>query len=128
MSIPTRWLVQMDGQLADAQRRLGVADKQIEAGNGSRALEEIYPGVMGAAMVLVWIDDKPWQTQRSLDDMSRLMSEALPSGFATLFQMKQQQRSFAGWRAEDARPLVDEARTYIAGVADRLAKSRTPPA
>jgi hypothetical protein len=126
--IPTRWLVQMDGQIADADRRLGLADKQIAAGNGSRALEEIYPGVMGAAMVIVWLADEPWHRQRSLEDMSRMMSEQLPSGFAMLFEMKQQQRSFAGWRAEDAKPLVDEARAFVSGVAQRLAQSRTPPA
>ena len=126
--IPTRWLGQMDGQLSDAQRRLGVADQQLVAGNGSRALEEIYPGVMGAAMVLVWLSDEPWHRQRSLDDLSRMMSDTLPSGFATLFQMKQQQRSFAGWRAEDAKPLVEEARRFIAGVAEQLGKARTPPA
>ena len=49
--IPTRWLGQMDGQLADAGRRLALADKHIAEGNGSRSLEEIYPGVMGAAML-----------------------------------------------------------------------------
>ena len=126
--IPTRWISQMDAQLNDARRRLDAADRQIAAQNGSRALEEIYPGVMGAAMVLVWMDDEPWHRQRSLEDMSRMMADMLPSGFAMLFQMKQQQRSFAGWRAEDAKPLVEEARAFIAGVADRLGKSRTPPA
>ena len=128
MSIPTRWLSQMDGQMADAQRRLGVADRHIADGNGSRALEEIYPGVMGAAMVLVWMADEPWHTRRSLEDMSRMVRETLPSGFAMLFEMKQEHRSFAGWRAEDARPLVDEARAFVAGISDQLARNRTPPA
>ena len=128
MTIPTRWLGQMDGQIADADRRLGLADKHIAAGNGSRALEEIYPGVMGAAMVQVWLADEPWHRQRSLEDMSRLVRDALPSGFATLFEMKQGQRSFAGWRAEDARPLVEEARSFVAGVTAQLTRARTPPA
>jgi hypothetical protein len=117
----------MDGQLADADRRLGLTDKHLAAGNGSRALEEIYPGVMGAAMVLVWLTDEPWRTQRSLQDMSRLVREALPPGFATLFEMKQEHRSFAGWRVEDALPLVAEARTFIAGVTQALSRGRTPP-
>jgi hypothetical protein len=128
MSVPTRWLAQMDGQIADAERRLTLADRHVNEGNGSRALEEIYPGVMGAAMVQVWLGDEPWRTQRSLEDMSRLVRDALPSGFATLFEMKQQLRSFAGWRAEDARPLVEEARRFIAGVTAQVAKRRAPPA
>ncbi len=123
--VPTRWLAQMDGQIADAGRRLALADRHIGEGNGSRALEEVYPGVMGAAMVQVWLTDEPWHTQRSLQDMSRLVREALPAGFATLFEMKQEHRSFAGWRAEDAKPLVDEARAFVAGVTALLARSRT---
>ncbi len=128
MTIPTRWLAQMDGQLADAERRLALADKHVAAENGSRALEEVYPGMMGAAMVLVWLTDEPWRTQRSLEDLSRMVQETLPPGFATLFEMKREQRSFAGWRAQDAKPLVDEARRFVAGVAAQLAKHRTPPA
>ena len=118
--IPTRWVSQMEGQMADADRRLVLADAHVAAGSGSRALEEVYPGVMGAAMVQVWLKDEPWHTQRSLQDMSRLVRETLPSGFATLFEMKQGQRSFNGWRAEDARPLVDEARTFVAAVRAEL--------
>lgn len=128
MTIPTRWIGQMEGQLSDAGRRLGLADKNIAAENGTRALEEIYPGVMGAAMVQVWLTDEPWHRQRSLEDMSRLVQEALPPGFATLFEMKREHRSFAGWRAEDAKPLVEEARTFIGGVTAQLARRRAPPA
>jgi hypothetical protein len=117
----------MDGQIADAQRRLALGDKHIAEGNGTRALEEVYPGVMGAAMVQVWIADQPWRTQRSFDDLSRMVRDALPPGFAMLFAMKQEHRSFAGWRAEDARPLVDEARDFIAGVVRALGTSRTQP-
>lgn len=127
MTIPTRWLGQMDGQLSDAARRLVLADKHLVDGNGSRALEEIYPGVMGAAMVQVWLGDEPWHTQRSLQDMSRLVRETLPSGFATLFEMKQEHRSFAGWRVEDAKPLIEEARRFVGGVTAQVAKARTPP-
>ena len=126
--IPTRWITQMEGQLADAKRRLAGADKLLAQGDGGRALEEVYPGVMGAAMVAVWLADEPWHTQRSFQDLSRMVRDALPSGFATLFEMKQEHRSFAGWRAEDARPLVEEARQYAASVAARLEQLRAPGA
>lgn len=125
--IPTRWMSQIEGQLADATRRLASADRHLAAGEGSRALEEAYPGVMGAAMVRVWLTDEPWHTRRSFQDLSRMVREQLPAGFATLFDLKQQQQQFTGWRAEDARPLVEEARGYVAGVAADLERSRTAP-
>ena len=55
--VPTRWLAQMDGQLADAERRIEAAAKQLTAGAGGPAIEEAYPGVMAAAMVRVWLRD-----------------------------------------------------------------------
>jgi hypothetical protein len=125
--VPTRWISQMEGQLDDAERRLRSADAQLAALDGGRALEELYPGVMGAAMVRVWITDEPWHTTRSLADMSRLVREALPSGFATLFEMKLEHRSFTGWRAEDARPLVEEARTFVRAVRAEVERCKAPP-
>ena len=124
--IPTRWLAQMDGQLADAERRIEAAAKQLTAGAGGPAIEEAYPGVMAAAMVRVWLRDEAWRTQRSLQDLSRLMRNELPTGFATLFEMKGDRRSFAGWRAEDARPLIEEARTFTASVRAEVEACRKP--
>jgi hypothetical protein len=125
--VPTRWISQMEGQLDDADRRLQSAGTQLAAQSGGRALEEVYPGVMGAAMVRVWLTDEPWHTVRSLVDLSRLVREALPSGFATLFEMKLEHRSFSGWRAEDARPLVEEARTFVAAVRAEVERCKAPP-
>ena len=125
--VPTRWLAQMDGQLADAERRLASADKHLAAGSGGPAIEEAYPGVMAAAMVRVWLRDEAWRTQRSLQDLSRLMRAELPTGFATLFEMKGDRRSFAGWRAEDARPLIEEARAFTASVRAEVEACRKPP-
>jgi hypothetical protein len=113
--IPTRWLSQMDAQLADAERRLAAAEQHLAAGSGARAIEEAYPGVMAVAIVKVWLRDEPWHTQRSHQDLGRMMRDELPSGFATLFEMKGDRRSFAGWRPEDARPLIQEARAFSAG-------------
>ncbi len=124
--VPTRWLAQMDGQLADAERRLAAAEKQLAAGAGGPAIEEAYPGVMAAAMVRVWLRDEAWRTQRSLQDLGRMMRNELPSGFATLFEMKGDRRSFAGWRAEDARPLIDEARSFTASVRAEVEACRRP--
>jgi hypothetical protein len=124
--VPTRWLAQMDGQLADAERRLAGAERHLAAGGGGPAIEEAYPGVMAAAMVRVWLRDEAWRTQRSLQDLSRMMRSELPSGFATLFEMKGDRRSFEGWRAEDARPLIEEARAFTASVRAEVEACRKP--
>ncbi len=126
--IPTRWVAQMEGQVADAERRLASADRALEAGNGGRALEELYPGVMAAAMVKVWLADEPWHTRRSLQDLSRLVRDALPSGFASLFELQVDHRSFTGWRAEDARPYVEEARAFVGAVRADLQRCLSPSA
>ncbi len=124
--VPTRWLTQMDGQLADAERRLSAAEQHLTAGTGGRAIEEAFPGVMAAAMVRVWLKDESWHTQRSLQELDRLVRGELPSGFATLYELKSDRRSFAGWRAEDARPLIDEARAFAAAVRAEVEACRKP--
>ena len=124
--IPTRWLAQMDMQLADAERRLAAAEQHLAGGAGGRAIEEAYPGVMAAAIVKVWLHDEPWRTQRSHQDLGRMVREQLPSGFAMLFEMKGDRRSFAGWRAEDARPLIEEARAFTAGTRAEVESCRQP--
>ncbi len=126
-AIPTRWLAQMEGQLADAERRMGASQRHLEGGAGGRAIEEAYPGVMAAAMVKVWLGDEPWTKQRSLTEYTRMVRTELPSGFATLFEMRPDQRSFAGWRAEDARPLIDEAKGFVAAVRAELVRCAPPP-
>jgi hypothetical protein len=126
-AIPTRWLAQMEGQLADAERRMGNSRRHLDGGAGGRAIEEAYPGVMAVAMVKVWLADEPWRTQRSLSDLTGMVRTELPSGFATLFEMKHDQRSFAGWRPEDARPLIDEAQAFVAAVRAELVRCTPPP-
>jgi hypothetical protein len=112
--VPTRWVTQVETQLADAERRMVEAARHLAAGSGGRAIAEAYPGVMAAAIVRVWLRDEPWHTQRSHQELTRMMREELPNGFLTLFEMQGDQRNFAGWRAEDARPLIEEARTFTA--------------
>jgi hypothetical protein len=124
--VPTRWLSQMDGQLSDAERRLATAERHLADGSGARAVEEAYPGVMAVAMVRVWLRDEAWHTQRSLEELSRMMRGELPSGFAMLFEMKGDRRSFAGWRTEDARPLITEARVFTAAVRAEVEACRKP--
>lgn len=125
--IPTRWVTQLRGQLSDADRRLTLAERRLADGQGGRALQEAYPGVMAAALVRVWLADEAWHRARSLQEYTRMLAAELPSGFATLAEMKPDAQSFAGWRAEDAEPLVQEARVLVASVRDELERRLAPP-
>ena len=125
--IPTRWVTQLRGQLSDADRRLTLAERRLADGQGGRALREAYPGVMAAALVRVWLADEAWHRARNLQEYTRMLGAELPSGFATLAEMKGDSQSFAGWRVEDARPLVQEARAFAASVREELDRRLAPP-
>jgi len=49
-AVPTRWLTRMRAQLDDSDRRLALADRRRRDGAGGRALHEVHPGVMAAAL------------------------------------------------------------------------------
>jgi len=125
--IPTRWVTQLRGQLSDADRRLTLAERRLADGQGGRALQEAYPGVMAAALVRVWLADEAWHRARSLQEYTQMLAAELPSGFAALAEMKADAQSFAGWRAEDARPLVQEAGAFVASVRDELDRRLAAP-
>ncbi len=127
VTIPTRWVTQLASQMEDAERRLSAARGQLGQDRGGRALEEAYPGVMAAALVKVWLTDEPWHTQRTAAELQALVRASLPSGYATLFEMKLDHRGFSGWRAEDARPLIDEAGVFIAAVRAEFERCTAPP-
>ena len=119
-AIPTRWVTQMRGQLADAERRLGLADRRVRDGDGGRALSETYPAVMAAALVRVWLADEAWHHPRTVREYDRMVRAELPGGFLALAELHAASQGFAGWRAEDAQPLVHEARAFLAVVRDEL--------
>ena len=125
--VPTRWVTQIRGQLADAERRLVLAGRRLEEGSGDRALQEAFPGVMAAALAKLWLVDEAWHRPRSLEAYAQLVREALPSGFVTLAEMRADARAFAGWRAEDARPLLEEAHGFLAAVRAELDARLAPP-
>lgn len=126
-AIPTRWVTQIRGQLDDADRRMALADRRIAEGEGGRALQEAYPGVMAAALAKVWIADEAWHRSRTVQEYAQMVRAELPSGFVTLSEMKTDARGFVGWRVEDARPLLEEARTFIRSVRAELHRRLEPP-
>jgi hypothetical protein len=125
--VPTRWVTQIRGQLADAERRMALAERRLQDGEGGRALQEAYPGVMAAALAKVWLADESWHHGRTLQEFGQMVRESLPSGFATLAGMRADMGGFAGWRPEDARPLLEEARAFIGAVRAELERRLAPP-
>jgi len=125
--IPTRWVTQLRGQLDDADRRMTLADRRAAEGDGGRALQEAYPGVMAAALAQVWLADESWQRTRTVQEYGGMVRAELPSGFMTLAEMQADSRSFVGWRVEDARALLDEARRFIGAVRSEFDRRLTPP-
>ena len=125
--LPTRWITQMRTQLGDADRRIASADRRLREGDGGRALQDAYPGVMAAALVRVWLADEPWRRTRTYQEYSQLVRAELPSGFAALAEVRAELRGFGSWRAEDARPLVREAREFVSSVHAELERRIAPP-
>ena len=125
--IPTRWVTQIREQLDDAVRRMALADRRAAEGEGGRALQEAYPGVMAAALARVWFADESWHRTRTVQEYGQMMRAELPSGFATLAEVKADARGFAGWRVEDARPLLEEARAFIDAVRAEFDRRLAPP-
>jgi hypothetical protein len=126
-AVPTRWITRLRGQLADAERRLGLAERRLRDGAGGRALREAYPAVMAAALVRVWLADKAWHRSRSVPEYDRMVHAELPSGFLSLAEIHAAAQGFEGWRAADARPLVAEARAFLATVRGELDTRLAPP-
>ena len=125
--IPTRWVTRIRAQLADADRRLALAAQRLQHGEGSRALQEAFPGVMAAALARVWMTDEPWHRARTVEAYGQMVRSELPSGFLTLAELRAEAQGFAGWRAEDARPLVDQARAFVSAVRGDLDRRLAPP-
>jgi hypothetical protein len=126
-AIPTRWLTQIRGQLADADRRMGLADRRATEGAGGRALQEAHPGVMAAALAKVWLADESWHRTRTIQEYGQMVRAELPSGFAMLGEMTGGARRFSDWRVEDARPLLEEAHAFIGAVHADLHRRLGPP-
>lgn len=113
MIVPTRWRTTFEEQLANAEQRVGRAERYLQDSDGSRALREAYPAVVGAASVRVWTQVPPWRQPLGADEMQRRIREHFPNLFAAMAEMKVQQALTSPWRVEDAAPYVTEARSYV---------------
>ncbi|MBI3982360.1 MAG: hypothetical protein HY337_05570 [Gemmatimonadetes bacterium] len=111
--VPTRWRTTIEDQIADARRRLEVAEQQLKAGDGGRALQAAYPAMVAAATVRVWFDAPPWLRPVPPEDMQRRVREAFPGRFGALAVMDIRDVLTSPWTADAAAPYVTEARAFV---------------
>lgn len=113
-TVPTRWRTAILDQLTNAAQRVESAMKHLDAGDGSRALQEAYPAVVAAATIRAWKSVPPWRQPLSTEAMHRRVQEQFPSLFAALVELDLQQVLTSPWRSTDARAYVFEARDFVA--------------
>lgn len=111
--LPTRWRTAIEDQMRDAEQRVERAQRYINDGNGSRALQEAYPAVVAAATIHVWHESPPWRSSVPAEEMQRRVRDALPNLFAALVEMNVQEVLTKPWEAADAEPYVNEASEFV---------------
>lgn len=113
ITVPTRWKTALEDQIADARRRMEAAERQLNDGDGGRALQAAYPAVVAAATVRVWLADPPWERGTVATDMQRRVREAFPGRFGALAVLDLRDVLTSPWTAEAAAPYVKEARDFV---------------
>lgn len=113
IAVPTRWKTALEDQIADARRRVEAAERQLKDGDGGRALQAAYPGVVAAATVRVWLADPPWQGGGVPADLQRRVREAFPGRFGALAVLDLRDVLTSPWTANAAEPYVAEARAFV---------------
>ncbi len=120
-AVPTRWRTTYEDQLADAERRVESAEGQVNRGEGQRALQDLYPAIVAAATVRVWLDNPPWQKQLVGPEFQRKTREAFPNLFASMASLDMKDVLNSPWPADAVRPYLAEARTFVRDTREKLA-------
>lgn len=118
--IPTRWRARLEDQLADARERVARADDQLRADAGGRALQAAYQAVVSAATLRVWLNQRPWETVLTPDEMQRRVQAAFPNLFTALASLDLKGVLTSPWTADAAGPYVAEAHAFVAETAEEL--------
>jgi len=113
-AIPTRWRNTIRDQLGNALERTASAARHLDAGDGSRALQEAYPAIVAGATIRVWLSAPPWSSVMGPEEMHRRVRQEFPSLFAALVEVDVQQALTSPWRAKDVRPYIEEAQQFVA--------------
>ena len=112
-AVPTRWRTTFVEQLADAARRVEAAEGQLAKGEGQRALQDLYPAVVAAATVRVWLEHPPWVRQLSTQDLQRKTREAFPSLFSAMASLDMKDVLNSPWTADSVRPYLAETQSFV---------------
>jgi hypothetical protein len=118
--VPTRWRHLVHDQLDTAAERVARAEGHGAEGEGTRAMQELYPAVVTLATIHVWLDDPPWESDVAPDEMHRRVQNRLPNLFAALTELDVQHVLTRPWAARDAVPYLEEARTFLDGTRTRV--------
>ena len=113
IAVPTRWKTTLQEQVSDARRRLEAAERQLKEGDGGRALQAAYPGVVAAATVRVWLAEPPWQRPIAPAEMQRRVREAVPGRFGALMVLDLRDVLTSPWTTDAAEPYLKEARAFV---------------
>jgi len=119
-SVPTRWRHLVRDQLEAAAERVSRAGRHGTEGEGTRAMQELYPAVVTLATINVWLDDPPWEAAIAPEEMHRRVQNRLPNLFAALTELDVQQVLTRPWAAPDAMPYLEEARAFNDGTRARV--------
>lgn len=118
MPVPTRWRHLVRDQMESSVERVARAERHLADDDGTRALQEAYPAVVTLATIRVWLDEPPWVSPTPAETMPRRVQSRLPALFAALTELDVQQALTRPWRSADARPYVEEARTFLGDTRD----------
>ena len=119
-AVPTRWRTTFEEQLADAQRRVESAETQLAGGHGQRALQDLYPAIVAAATVRVWLQHPPWVRQISTQELQRKTREAFPGLFSGMASLDMKDVLNSPWPADAVKPYLAEAQTFLREIKEQL--------
>jgi len=111
--IPTRWRTTFEEQLDDAARRLQLAVGFLEQSEGGKALQAVYPAVVAAATVRVWLEHPPWTRPLAAAELQKRTRDAFPSRFAAIASMDLKDVLNSPWQPGAVRPYLDEAQMFV---------------
>ena len=119
-AVPTRWRTTFEEQVADAQRRVESAEELLARSEGQRALQDLYPAIVAAASVRVWIEHPPWVRQLSTQELMRKTRDAFPGLFSAMASLDMKDVLNSPWPADAVRPYLAEAQTFVAKTKEQL--------
>jgi hypothetical protein len=117
--VPTRWRTALEDQLRTAEQRIGMAERHLASGDGSRALQEAYPAVVATATVQVWLEAPPWVRPVPPVELQRRVREAFPNLFAAMATLDLKDVLTSPWQPAAAEPYVREAKAFLEAIRTR---------